>query len=244
MEHQSAIAYGNKFANGYLGIDRSGTGWGSKWDYIIIHESGHEWFGNNITTKDIADMWVHEGFTTYSETLYTECQSGKEAGSEYNIGLRKLIKNDKPLIAKYGLNVEGSTDMYEKGSALVHTIRQIINDDEKFRSVLRGMNEKFYHKTVSGSEVEQYISDASQKELKKVFDQYLRTTMVPVLEYKLQQGKLSYRWSNCVTGFNMPVKVVTDKEVWLNPTEQWQSLPVTGNRITVDPNFYVASRKI
>jgi aminopeptidase N len=244
MEHQSAIAYGNKFGNGYLGIDRSGTGWGSKWDYIIIHESGHEWFGNNITTKDIADMWVHEGFTTYSETLYTECQSGKEAGNEYNIGLRKLIKNDKPVIAKYGLNIEGSTDMYEKGSALVHTIRQIINDDDKFRSVLRGMNEKFYHKTVTGGEVEQYICDASQKDLKKVFDQYLRTTMVPVLEYKLHQGKLSYRWNNCVAGFNMAVKVITDKEVWLTPTEQWQTLPVASNRITVDPNFYVASRKI
>jgi aminopeptidase N len=244
MEHQSAVAYGNKFSNGYLGIDRSGTGWGSKWDYIIIHESGHEWFGNNITTDDIADMWVHEGFTTYSETLYTECQSGKNAGNEYNIGLRKLIKNDKPVIGKYGLNVEGSTDMYEKGATLVHTIRQIINDDDKFRALLRALNKKFCHETVTGAAVEKYISDVSGKDLSKVFDQYLRTTNVPVFEYRIEKQKMSYHWSNCVAGFNMPLKINAGKEVWLTPTEEWQTTPVSIGKISVDPNFYVASRKM
>ena len=244
MEHQSAVAYGNKFGNGYLGSDRSGTGWGNKWDYIIIHESGHEWFGNNITTNEIADLWVHESFTTYSETLFTECQSGKEAGNDYNIGLRRLVKNDKPVIGKYGLNIEGSTDMYEKGSALVHTIRQVVNDDSVFRNILRGLNEKFHHKTVTGTEVQQYVSEAARRDLSKIFEQYLNTTMVPVFEYKIEKGMLSYRWSNCVDGFDMPLKIIADKDVWLSPTSKWQTAPVGGSRIVVDRNFYVVSRKM
>jgi aminopeptidase N len=244
MEHQSAIAYGNKFSNGYLGKDRSGTGWGNKWDYIIVHESGHEWFGNNITTKDIADMWVHEGFTTYSETLFTECQSGKEAGNEYNIGLRKLIKNDSPVTGKYDLNNEGSTDMYEKGSTLVHMIRQIMNDDEKFRMMLRGLNENFYHKTINSSDIQEYINKCAGKNLDKVFDQYLTTVLIPVFEYKIENRNLSYRWSNCVAGFDMPLKIITDKDIWLYPTETWQTMPLNNQRITVDRNFYVASRKM
>jgi aminopeptidase N len=244
MEHQSAIAYGNKFSNGYLGKDRSGTGWGNKWDYIIVHESGHEWFGNNITTKDIADMWVHEGFTTYSETLFTECQSGKEAGNEYNIGLRKLIENDQPITGKYDLNKEGSKDMYEKGSSLVHMIRQIMNDDEKFRMMLRGMNETFYHKTINSTDIREYINKAAGKNFDKVFDQYLTTALIPIFEYKIEKGKLSYRWRNCVAGFDMPLKIITDKDIWLYPKETWQTMPLNNARITVDRNFYVVSRKM
>jgi aminopeptidase N len=244
MEHQSAIAYGNKFTNGYLGKDRSGTGWGNKWDYIIVHESGHEWFGNNITTNDIADLWVHEGFTSYSETLFTECQSGKEAGNEYNIGLRRIIKNDKVITGEYGLNIEGSTDMYEKGAAVVHMIRQIMDDDEKFRQLLRGLNETFYHKTVTGAQVEQYISKTAGTDLSKVFDQYLRSTNIPILQYKFENGNLSYRWSNCVSGFNMPVKIITDKDIWIYPEEAWKSMPLNGSSIDVDRNFYVASSKM
>jgi aminopeptidase N len=143
MEHQSAVAYGNEFTNGYLGSDLSNTGWGLKWDYIIVHESGHEWFGNNITAKDRADMWVHEGFTDYSETLFTEYYYGKEAGNQYTQGLRSSIVNDKPVIAPYGVNKEGSGDMYYKGSNLLHTVRQIINDDNRFREILRGVNQDF-----------------------------------------------------------------------------------------------------
>ncbi|HUQ65502.1 MAG TPA: M1 family metallopeptidase [Flavitalea sp.] len=244
MEHQSAIAYGNKFGNGYLGKDRSGTGWGNKWDYIIVHESGHEWFGNNITTNDIADLWVHEGFTSYSETLYTECQSGKQAGYEYNIGLRRIIKNDKRITGKYGMNEEGSTDMYEKGATLVHMIREIVNDDEKFRQMLRGMNTTFYHKTVTGADIEQYINSMAGRNLSKVFDQYLRTANIPVLQYKFDNGNLAYRWSNCVEGFDMPVKIITDKDIWIYPGESWKTVPVTSSTITVNPNFYVASSKM
>ena len=172
MEHQSAVAYGNKFRNGYLGRDLSGSGWGLKWDYIIVHESGHEWVGNNITTKDIADMWVHEGFTDYSETLFTEYYYGKQAADEYVQGLRKNIDNDVPIIGAYGVNKEGSGDMYYKGANLLHTIRQVINDDEKFRQILRGLNKDFYHQTVTSKQVEDYISQKSGKDLSKIFDQY------------------------------------------------------------------------
>lgn len=244
MEHQSAVAYGNKFMNGYLGSDLSGTGWGKKWDFIIIHESGHEWFGNNITTKDIADMWVHEGFTNYSEALFTECEYGKKAGEEYAQGLRKNIKNDKPVTGPYGLNIEGSTDMYPKGAALVHTIRQLIDDDEKFRQLLRGLNKTFYHKTVTAEEVEKYICRESGKDLTKVFEQYLNTTQIPLLEYMIQDGKLTYRWTNCIPGFNMPVKVTAGNTMWLYPTDKWKSTKIKGSSLTVDPNFYVTSSKM
>lgn len=186
MEHQSAVAYGNGFQNGYLGRDLSGSGWGSKWDFIIVHESGHEWFANNITTNDIADMWVHEAFTNYSESLFTTCQYGTEAGNAYCIGTRQLIQNDIPVVGPYNVNQEGSGDMYYKGGNLLHMIRQCINDDAAFRNILRGLNSTFYHKTVTGKEVEDYISKQSGIDFSKVFDQYLRTTQIPVLEYEVK----------------------------------------------------------
>ena len=244
MEHQSGIAYGNKFMNGYLGTDLSGSGWGKKWDFIIIHESGHEWFGNNITTNDIADMWVHEGFTNYSESLFTQCEYGKKAGEEYVIGLRKNIKNDKPVTGIYGINKEGSEDMYYKGAALVHTIRQIMNDDEKFRLMLRSMNKTFYHKTVTAKDIEKFICRDSKKDLSKVFDQYLRTTQVPVLEYMIDKNKMKYRWTNCVAGFDMPIKIHAGKSMWLHPTDKWKTTTVDDTSITVDRNFYVDSMKM
>lgn len=209
MEHQSAIAYGNLYRNGYRGKDLSGTGWGTKWDFIIVHESGHEWFANNITTKDIADMWVHEGFTNYSETLYTEWLFGKQAGDEYNYGLRKNISNDKPIIGIYGVNEEGSGDMYYKGGNMIHTIRKVINDDEKFRQILRGLNKVYRHQVVTTSQVENYIIQNSGINFQKAFDQYLRTTQIPRLEfYYGNDGKsVSYRWTNSVKGFDLPLVI-------------------------------------
>lgn len=244
MEHQSAVAYGNKFMNGYLGKDLSGTGWGLKWDFIIVHESGHEWFGNNITTKDIADMWVHEGFTNYSETLFTEYYYGKEAADAYLQGIRKNIENDKPVIGPYNVNREGSGDMYYKGANLLHTIRQIINNDSLFRSVLRGLNKTFYHQTVTSKQVEDYISRQSGKDLTKVFDQYLRTTKIPVLQLGVQDKNLKYRWQNVIVGFNMPVKLTTGQ--WLTPTANWQTLKsqtAIPDSATADPNFYIVVQK-
>jgi aminopeptidase N len=244
MEHQSAVAYGNKFLNGYMGTDLSGTGWGLKWDFIIVHESGHEWFGNNITSKDIADMWIHEGFTNYSEALFTECEYGKKAGEEYVNGLKKNIKNDIPVTGPYGVNREGSEDMYYKGAALVHTIRKIMDDDEKFRQMLRGLNKTFYHRTVTAPEIEQFICRSANRNLSKVFQQYLLTTKIPVFEYKLEKNRLTYRWSNCVDGFNMPLKVKSGKTMWLYPTENWKTVTVSSGTVDVDPNFYVASTRM
>ena len=247
MEHQSAVAYGNGFANGYRGTDLSGTGWGLKWDFIIVHESGHEWFGNNITTKDVADMWVHEGFTNYSETIFTDCEYGTEAGNDYVIGTRKRIQNDKPIEGPYGVNQEGSGDMYYKGGNLVHMIRQIINNDSSFRMLLRGMNETFYHQTVTGKQVEAYISKTSGIDFSKVFDQYVRTTQIPVLEYKVSGYKLSYRWADCVKGFNMPLKINFGGEKWISPTEKWKVLKIKkGGKVefSADRNFYIRTRQL
>ncbi|RZK67772.1 MAG: M1 family peptidase [Pedobacter sp.] len=249
MEHQSAVAYGNQFKKGYLGRDLSGTGHGLKWDFITVHESGHEWFGNNITTKDLADMWVHEGFTNYSETLFTECTDSKASGSEYLIGIRKGISNDIPIIGPYGVNKEGSGDMYPKGANLIHNIRQLINNDEKFRQILRGLNKTFYHQTVTTAQIEHYIAQQSGLKLDKVFDQYLRHTNIPLLEYKIENGTLSYRWITDVKGFDMPVRVTLKDGVYslIKPTNNWKTIKVdtsiTAENFKNDPAFYINIKK-
>ncbi|WP_339875594.1 M1 family metallopeptidase [uncultured Algoriphagus sp.] len=247
MEHQSSVTYGNEYENGYLGRDLSGTGWGLKFDFIIIHESGHEWFANNITYRDIADMWVHEGFTSYSENLFLDYFYGKEAGSAYTLGLRKGIKNDIPVIGTYGVNQEGSGDMYNKGHNMLHMIRQIVNDDEKWRSILRGLNSEFYHKTVTTRQIENYISQKAGIDLSPVFDQYLRDIRIPIFSYYLEEGKLFYRWENVIDGFDMPVKIYVDgKEMVLKPTQGWQSVDVSQKNaeIIVDKDYYVGSMNI
>lgn len=256
MEHQSAVAYGNKFQNGYRGRDLSGTGWGMKWDFIVVHETGHEWFGNNISTKDVADMWVHEGFTNYSETLFLDYVYGTEAGNTYVQGIRRNIQNDKPIIGTYNVNSEGSGDMYYKASNMIHTIRQIIGDKSTFRLLLRDMNEKYRHKTVTGAEIEDFISKRTGFNLSKVFDQYLRTTQVPVLEYYLETGSgmqtLYYRWANCIKGFNMPISLPGNsngKYGLMLATEQWQKMRTNfkeGDDLQklMDKNFYVNYKKV
>ena len=247
MEHQSAVAYGNQFENGYLGRDLSGSGWGEKFDFILIHESGHEWFGNNITTNDIADMWIHEGFTNYSEALYVNCVFGKEACSEYVIGTRKLIRNDLPVIGQYGVNHEGSGDMYYKGGNLVHMIRQIIDDDEKFRFILREMNKQFGKKSTDGAVLEAHISQHAGRDLSKIFDQYLRTTQIPTLEYVVDKGRISFRWTNCIAGFDMPVKLHAGKSLFIFPTEEWKSItpaPDFNGTVRIDDNFYIHTRQV
>ncbi|MFL5605954.1 MAG: M1 family metallopeptidase [Gemmatimonadaceae bacterium] len=249
MEHQSAVAYGNKYGNGYLGRDLSGTGWGLKWDFIIVHESAHEWWGNSITSKDLADMWVHESFANYAENLFTECQDGKAAGAAYVIGTRKAIRNDRPIVAPFGVNAEGSGDMYYKGGNMLHTIRQLVGDDEKWRAILRGLNSTFRHQIVTGEQVRSYISRQAGIDLAPVFAQYLTTTKIPAFEYKLDGSALSYRWADVVPGFAMPVRVAlsgTDYVV-LHPTTTWQTAagPVTdASRLRVDENYYVVPRLV
>ena len=240
MEHQSSVTYGNQYKNGYLGSDLSGSGWGLKFDFIIVHESGHEWFANNITYKDAADMWVHEGFTAYSESLFLDYHYGTKAASEYVIGTRKNIQNDRPIIGIYDVNHEGSTDMYFKGSNMLHTLRQLIEDDEKWRSILRGLNTEFYHQTVTTQQIEDYLSTKTKIDLTEFFNQYLRDTRIPTLEYHIKEGKLNYRYIDIVEKFDMPIRIFIDKKAkWIQPNTNWQFIDITSDQIIVDPNFYV-----
>ncbi len=243
MEHQSNVAYGNKYQNGYLGRDLSGTGIGLKWDYIIIHETGHEWFANNITAKDQADMWIHESFTTYSETLFVDYVFGKADGNKYLQGLRGNIQNDKPIIGTYGIRNEGSGDMYPKGANMIHTIRQVINNDEKFRQILRGLNKDFYHQTVTASQIQNYFSEKSGIDLKSIFDQYLTTIKIPTLEYKQNGNQLTYKWTNVVPNLKLPIRLADGQE--LKPTEEWQTATLkSSDEWKVDPNYYIFTKKI
>ena len=244
MEHQSSITYGNGYQNGYLGNDQSGSGWGEKFDFIIIHESGHEWFANNITYEDIADMWIHESFINYSENLYVEYHYGKDAGTEYVLGTRRGIRNDRPVTGIYSVNFSGSGDMYPKGGAMLHTLRQIVNDDEKWRAILRGLNKDFYHQVVKGSQIENYISGKMGMNLKPFFDQYLRDVRIPILEYAVSGSKLTFRWNNCVAGFNMPVRIfVSGKPINITPTTRFNTIDTGLEKavVVVDPNYYVAA---
>jgi len=246
MEHQSSVTYGNGYKFGYGGRDVSKSGWGMKFDFIIVHESSHEWFGNSITSKDIADMWVHEAFGAYSETLFVDYHFGKKAGSEYIIGTRANIGNRTPIIGPYNVNRAGSGDMYSKGANMLHTLRQLVNNDEKFRGMLRGLGARFYHQTVTSEQVENYLKETSGLDLKLFFDQYLRNTKIPVFEYSVSGKVLKYRWNNCINGFNMPLKITVNKiEKWVSPSVGWKETEAPENAvIQVDPNFYILSTEI
>jgi aminopeptidase N len=247
MEHQSAVAYGNEYMNGYRGRDLSGTGWGNKWDFIIVHESGHEWFGNSITANDIADMWIHEGFTNYSETVFTTFQHGKEAGDAYVQGTRKLIANETPIIGYYGVNNEGSGDMYYKGGNLIHYVKQLFDNDENFFVALREMNKQFFHQIVTTKQIENFWSNQTGKDLSRLFDQYLRNTAIPILEVKKINQGIQYKWTNCIKGYNAPVKIILNGQpIWVNPQQNWQSSYIGKNidTILLDPNFYCALKQI
>ena len=244
MEHQSSITYGNKYMKGYLGRDLSRTGWGLKFDYIIIHEAGHEWFANNITYKDIADMWVHESFTTYSENLFLDYHYGNEAASDYVIGTRDGISNSSPMIGPYGVNKRGS-DLYTKGANLLHTLRQIAKDDEIWRMILRGLNSEFYHQTVDTKQIEEFISSKIGFDLTTFFDQYLRDIRIPNLEYSISDGLLTYRWIDVIDDFTMPLEIeVLGENIWIYPTTKKKSIEINSDRIKIDRDYYVKSVKI
>ena len=243
MEHQSSLTYGNRYTDGYFGRDLSGTGWGLKFDFIIIHESGHEWFANNITNKDIADMWIHEGFTAYSENLFLDYYYGKEASSEYVIGTRKRIRNDRPIIGNYNVNAEGSSDMYYKGANMIHMLRQFTKNDEKWRGILRKMNAKFHHQTVTTQQIESFLSDEIDLDLHSFFNQYLRDVRIPTLEYNIDKNILHYRWTNVVEGFEMPIEFESNKQwQWLYPTVSWQTKAINSSTITVDEDYYITTK--
>ncbi len=239
MEHQSSVTYGNGFKNGYLGRDVSGTGWGMKFDFILVHESGHEWFANNITHKDVADMWIHEGFTSYAENLFLDYHFGKNACEEYVQGIRKNILNDRPIIGTYNVHHEGSGDMYYKGANILHTLRQLVENDSLWRSILIGLNKDFYHQTVTTQQIENYLSEKTGKDLSAFFNQYLRTIKIPKLEIKKRNGKHSFRYTNIIKGFDMPIRLFSNgKEKWIFPKAEW-TFEYLDDNIIVDPNFYI-----
>jgi len=246
MEHQSSVTYGNWFRNGYLQRDPCACGVGFKFDFIIVHESAHEWFGNNISMKDAADMWIHEDFANYAENLFVEYHFGKKDAEDYVVGTRRSIRNDRPVIGTYGTNREGSGDMYPKGGNMLHTIRQIINDDEKWRSILRGLNADFRHQTVTTEQIESYITKKAGIDLSKIFDQYLRTTKIPVLKYTVSGKTVSFVYERVVPGFAMPLRVmINGKETVITPNESKQTLdyPEEIKSFEVNRNFYIQSEK-
>lgn len=246
MEHQSGIAYGNRYRNGYLGRDRSGTGWGNNWDYIIIHEAGHEWFGNSITAKDLADMWIQESFTTYAEALFVEYHNDKQAGAEYINGGRLLISNDAALQGPYHVNREGSSDMYNKGMVFHHMLRTTIDDDELWRDILRGLNKVFYHKTVDYSDIVNYVNTKTEKDLAPIFDQFIQHKSLPILEFFFDGNENVYcRWIADVPTFDMPIRIRTKggEYQFIHPTTDYTKLKLSGltkESLEIDTfNYYI-----
>lgn len=223
MEHQSAVAYGNKYKKGYMGSDLSMSGVGLLFDYITIHESGHEWFGNSITSSDIADMWIHEGFTQYSELVYIECQFGYEKAMKYAKGLKLNVRNDRPIIGTCCVNNEGSGDMYPKGALLLNTLRHVINNDELWWKIILKYSETYRHKIIDTPTVIAFFNQESSMNLTSIFNQYLSYKKIPALELKLNKKKLEFQWKTDVTDFNMPIDLkVNGKEIRIEPTNKWK----------------------
>lgn len=242
MEHQSSVTYGNGFKNGYRGLDLSSTGVGLKFDFIIVHESAHEWWGNNVSMRDAADMWIHESFANYAENLFVEYHFTEDEAQKYVIGCRKLIRNDQPIVGTYGVNKSGSGDMYYKGGNMLHTMRHVLADDAKWLQMLRGLNREFWHKTVGTAEVEAYISRACGFEFGKVFDQYLRTTKLPVVCWRSVDGYTEAWFEEVVAGFRVPVVLQVDgKPMRVELHEQPTRLEGVGaaEKVELDRNFYM-----
>lgn len=247
MEHQSAVAYGNKYRKGYLGFDNSGTGIGMLFDFITIHETGHEWFGNSITSKDIADMWIHEGFTTYSETVFVECMYGYEKAMQYINGQKKLVANQNRIIGEYGVNKEGSGDMYYKGSLLLNTLRHIVNDDEKWWKMLLKYSETYRHKIIDTQTVIAFFNTESKMNLTPIFNQYLKYKNIPILEFQKKGKGFEYRWKTDVANFEMPIDIIyKQKIIRLYPTNTWEKLNPKAKKISdikvLEDKFYIDIR--
>jgi aminopeptidase N len=248
MEHQSAVAYGNKYKKGYMGYDMTGTGLGMEFDYIIVHESGHEWFGNSITSKDIADMWIHEGFTTYSETVYVECRYGYDKAMQYINGQASNVENRKPVIGVFGVNKEGSIDMYYKGALMLNTLRHITNNDDKWWEILLDYSETHKKQVIDTEVVCRYFSKQMGMDLTSIFNQYLRYKDIPTLQLKMNGKKLEYRWQTDEPKFKMPVDVVVEgKTIRLDATNKWKKEKV--GELTLDQveaatnKFYIKVEK-
>jgi aminopeptidase N len=238
MEHQSAVTYGNRFANGYLERDWTGVGVSLKFDFIIIHESGHEWFGNSITAADVSDQWIHEGWTTYAECVYVEALFGREDALKYTNGYKAKVRNQRPIITLPETNQTPGQDQYFKGALFLHTLRSVIDDDAKWWKMLRDYCQRFKYQNIMTTDVVRFYNQQSGKNLTPLFEQYLRHSALPVLELKFANGRVDYRWKADVKSFAMPVKVGRSA-AWqtIRPTTQWQRMKTT---ITKD-EFEVAT---
>lgn len=250
MEHQSAIAYGNNYLPGYNGNKNFIAG--LDFDYIIVHETGHEWWGNSITTNDIADMWIHEGFCTYSEVIYVECMYGYDTMLEYVNNQKRFVRNDKPIVGPYNVNKKGSNDMYQKGSLMLHTLRNLINDDELWFSIIKGISIDFKYKVLDGKDIIEYINRKVDFNLSLFFNQYLFNSKIPILEYKIQkEGReyvLLYRW-NAIKDFDMKLLINDgEKNIWISPNSEWKEYTIGNvdikNFSIRDDLFYVDTKKV
>jgi aminopeptidase N len=240
MEHQSAVTYGNRFANGYLERDWTGVGISTKFDFIIIHESGHEWFGNAVSAADVSDMWIHEGWTTYLEGLYVEYTFGKDDAFKYLNAYKSKVKNDQPIITQRGIHRTPSQDMYFKGALLLHTLRAVVDDDENWFKLLRDVYQHFKYQNILTEDLVRFVNEHLGQDLTPIFDQYLRRSALPTLElaFNPREATLAYRWLTDERAFAMPVDVSGGGRSWrLHPTTDWAVMP---NSITAD-DFSVAT---
>jgi aminopeptidase N len=227
MEHQSAVTYGNHFANGYLERDWTGVGVSMKFDFIIIHESAHEWFGNSITASDVSDAWIHEGWGTYAECVYVECMFGREDALKYINGYKAKVRNREPIIGPAGVNNWPTQDMYFKGAPFLNTLRSVIDDDARWWKLVRDYYGHFKYRNIMTEDVVKFFSERTKKNLTPIFDQYLRHNNLPALELQFQEsdGSVSYRWVADVKEFAMPVKVGR-RDNWqlIQPTTEWKTM--------------------
>jgi len=225
MEHQSAVTYGNRFANGYLERDWTGVGISMKFDFIIIHESGHEWFGNAVSAADVSDMWIHEGWTTYLECLYVERLFGADAALKYTNGYKSKVRNRETIITQRGIHRTPPQDMYFKGALFLNTLRNVVNDDARWFALIHDLFQKFKYRNILTEELVAFVNQQLGADLTPVFDQYLRRLDLPVLELAFNdaEGTVAYRWKADERAFNMPVKV-GDPSKWqvIQPTTEWQ----------------------
>ncbi|MFT4680766.1 MAG: aminopeptidase N [Polaribacter sp.] len=222
MEHQGAIAYGNKYEKGYRGRFTGDL----DFDYIIIHETGHEWWGNSVSATDVADLWIHESFCTYSEAVFVECKYGYDKMLEYLIYQKEFINNNSPIQGPMHVNRHGNaTDMYYKGSWMIHTLRNVLGVDHIFKPLLKELALNFFHQTVNADDVINFINGKTDDDLTGFFEQYLTVKEVPVLEYRVKRRKFFYRW-RAIEGFNMPVELSMGEidRFRINPTSEWASI--------------------
>ncbi len=231
MEHQSAVTYGNRWANGYLERDWTGVGISTKFDFIIIHESGHEWFGNAVSAADNSDMWIHEGWTTYLECLYVEYHYGKADGLKYTNAYKSKVQNKLPIVSERGTGSDPPQDQYFKGALFLNTLRSVVDDDKKWFALIKGLYNKFKYHNIMTEDITAYFNEKTGRNMTPVFDQYLRHAALPVLELKFENGEVSYRWQADEKAFDMPIKVGTPSSwVLIKPTAEWQKMKTSLGR--------------